>query len=452
MKISIIGCGYVGVVTGLCLADKGHKIYFFDKDKEKITNFKEGKQIIFEKNLKKKFNSAKKKKNIFFCDDISTCINKTSASFICVGTPFHNGNIDLKQIKNVTEKIAKVLVYKKFHTIIYKSTIPPLTIDNYCMPIFKNKLGKNMGKNYKVISNPEFLREGNAISDFENPKRIVVGIRDNQSKKIINSIYSSYKRKSKKIYVDLKTAEFIKYFSNSFFSLLISFSNEIANLSQKLKIDFIEVLKAFKLDARLISNKGQLPEMIRYLKPGIGYGGSCFPKDIKTFIKFAELNNHKINILKEVDKVNTKQPIIISKLIKKEFILKKIKKCLFLGIAFKENTDDIRNSTGISLLNLLSKNKFKIYVYDDLFSKEKFIKNKNLFNSNIKYLSKLWKKINFDAIIINNKSKKYIDMIKYYNKKNNILIYDSRRILEKSNFKNYLGASLSSETVKKKYH
>ena len=140
MKISIIGCGYVGVVTGICLADKGHKIYFFDQDKKKLNNFKTEKKIIFEKNLKKKFLSVKKKKNIFFCNNFNESIFNTEASFICVGTPFKKNNIDLKYIKKVTEQLGSSIANKKKHTVIYKSTIPPQTIENFCIPILKKKI------------------------------------------------------------------------------------------------------------------------------------------------------------------------------------------------------------------------------------------------------------------------------------------------------------------------
>ena len=258
----------------------------------------------------------------------------------------------------------------------------------------------------------------------------------------MNKIYSKYSKKSKIIFVDIKTAEFIKYFSNSFFSLLISFSNEVTNLSHKLGIDFIDVLNAFKLDNRFIAKKKQIPEMIKYLIPGIGYGGSCFPKDVKTFIKFANQKKSNLSILKKVDEINTKQPKIISDLIKKEFKVKKVHKCLILGITFKENTDDIRNSTAISLANFIAKNKFKVYIYDPLFSKKDFLKNRKFFNNRIKYLEKIKKTLKFDALILNNNSKEFLNVIKYFNKKYGSLIYDSRRILDKEKFINYLGTGL----------
>ncbi len=444
MNISIIGCGYVGIVTGVCLADKGHKVYFFDNDPIKLDKFRRGKQIIFEKGLTKKFLSAKNKGNIFFCNNLKEAINKTTASFVCVGTPLKNGNIDLRFIKKITEDFSKILNNKINHSIIYKSTVPPLTIENFCIPILRKKLGKKLGLKFKIISNPEFLREGNAIYDFENPERIIIGIQNISSKNIMNKIYYGYKKKSDIIFVDIKTAEFIKYFSNSFFSLLISFSNEITNLADKINVDFMDVLNAFKLDSRFKSNKNQIPEVIKYLVPGIGYGGSCFPKDVKTFINFANRKKSNLEILKKVDEINLKQPKKISFNIKKEFSKRNVKKCLVLGITFKEGTNDIRNSTSVKLINLMSKQNFKVYMYDPYFLKNEYIKHRKIFDSNVTYLSGVKKGLKIDAIILNNNSKKIMNIVNYYNKKNSTLIYDSRRALDKKKIKNYLGVSLNS--------
>ncbi len=442
MKISIIGCGYVGIVTGVCLADNGHKIFFFDKNKERINNLRSGKNLIFEKNLKKKINSVKRKNNIFFCNNLDDTIRKSDAAFICVGTPLKKNNIDLQYIKHVTSRISEKLKLKKNYSIIYKSTIPPLTVEKICIPILKKKLGSKIDKNFNIIFNPEFLREGNAIYDFENPKRIIVGIRNENSKIILKRIYSKYKKKSKLIFVNIKTAEFIKYFSNAFFSLLISYSNEISNLCYKLGIDYIDVFNSFKLDNRLNYNN-KVPEVINYMVPGIGYGGSCFPKDIRTFIKFAEKNNFNLSILKNVDKINSLQPKMISDIILNKFKEKKIKNCLVLGITFKENTDDIRNSTSIDVINFLAKSRIKIFIYDPIFSEKLFINNKKLFNKKIIYLSKINYKQKFSSIVVNNISTEFRKIIKYYDKKYNSLIFDSRRAFRNEKFRNYLGSGLN---------
>tara|TARA_B100000900_G_scaffold415869_1_gene447612 strand:+ start:3004 stop:4332 length:1329 start_codon:yes stop_codon:yes gene_type:complete len=442
MKISIIGCGYVGIVTGVCLANSGHKIYFYDKDKKKLSDFKSGNNLIFEKNLDNRLNIARKKNNIFFCNTLEESIKESDATFICVGTPLKKKNIDLQYIKKITIQLSKLLQKKKYFSIIYKSTIPPFTVEKTCIPILKKRLGNKINQNINVIFNPEFLREGNAIYDFENPIRIIMGVRNNKSKSILRKIYKKYKNKSKFIFVDIKTAEFIKYYSNAFFSLLISYSNEISNLCYKVGIDYIDVFNSFKLDNRLnINNKN--PELINYMIPGIGYGGSCFPKDVKTFIKFAENNNFNLSILKDVDKINSLQPKIISRIILNKFQEKKIKECLVLGLTFKENTDDIRNSTSLEVINLLAKSKIKIYVYDPIFSKKLFIKNKKLFNYKIKYIEKIDFNQKFNFIVVNNISREFKKILKYYNKRYKSLIFDSRRAFRNEKFKNYLGSSLN---------
>ena len=362
-------------------------------------------------------------------------------AFICVGTPLKKNNINLKYIKNVTIEVADMLKYKKNFSLIYKSTIPPSTVEETCITLLKKKLGNNIDKNLNIIFNPEFLREGNAIYDFENPIRIILGVRNNKSKIILRKIYKKYQKKSKLIFVDIKTAEFIKYHSNAFFSLLISYSNEISNLCSKIGIDYIDVFDAFKLDNRLnINNKN--PEIINYMMPGIGYGGSCFPKDIKTFIKFSEKKNFNLSILKNVDKINTFQPKFISKIILKKFKKKNIKNCLVLGLTFKENTDDIRNSTSIEVVNLLAESKIKVFVYDPIFSKQLFLRNRRLFNKRIKYLDKINFNQKFNSIVVNNISEEFRIIVKHYDKKFDTLIFDSRRAFRNEKINNYLGSGL----------
>jgi UDPglucose 6-dehydrogenase len=440
VNISIIGCGYVGVITGVCLANSGHRIFFFDKEKKKLENLKNGKELIYEKDLEYKFNKAKK--NIFFCNSFEELVKKTDVAFVCVGTPLKKNNINLGYIDEVTFQLSNILEQKKKFTIIYKSTIPPLTVEQRCIPILKKKLGNKIDKNFNIIFNPEFLREGNAIQDFENPIRIILGIRNNKSKNILRIVYKDYIKKAKLIFVNIKTAEFIKYFSNAFFSLLISYSNEISNLCYKLGIDFASVLDAFKLDSRISIGKNY-PELFNYLNPGIGYGGSCFPKDIKTFIKFSEKNNFNLSILKKVDKINSLQPKFISKIILKKFKEKKIKNCLVLGLTFKENTDDIRNSTSIEIVNILANSKTSIFVYDPIFSQRHFKKNKNIFNHKVKYFNCINVNKNFDFIVVNNSSKEYKKIISYFDRKYKSFIFDSRGAFASRKYKNYFRPSLN---------
>ena len=202
------------------------------------------------------------------------------------------------------------------------------------------------------------------------------------------------------------------------------------------------MLDALKMDNRIISNN-KVPELINYMMPGIGYGGSCFPKDIKTFIAFAANNYFNLSILKNVDKINSTQPKVISDIILSKFKKMQIKNCLVLGITFKENTDDIRNSTSIDLINFMAKSKIKIFIYDPIFSKKKFLENKKLFNNKVTYLSKINFNKKFSSIVINNKSSEFKKIIRYYDKKFSSLIFDSRRAFSNQKLNNYFGSGLN---------
>ena len=447
MKVCVIGSGYVGLVTGICFAanDK-HDVVFFDTNFKKIEDLKKDKIDIHEKNLTKRLQSAKKFKKINFSKNLSDGINNSKVIFVTVGTPINKkGNIDLSQIKEVTNQIANVLKKSNsYKVIIYKSTIPPGTISNYCLPIIEKITKKRNGIDFGVASNPEFLREGSAVYDFENPKKIVIGSNDKKTKKIILSIYENYLSNNKIINVNIETSEMIKYFSNSFFALLISFGNQLGNFCEKINVDFMEVLQAVGWDNRFLTKKeNKKPDFLNYLIPGIGYGGSCFPKDIKTLIQTAKKHSTNLSILQEVDKVNESQSEIISKKIFQ--ILKdnkKIKKILVLGATFKENTDDLRNSTSINLINNLSNKNLDISIYDPILIKKNYNQKKSFFHKKVKYLYNLNEIKKYNLIVVNNRSLEFRKILKDYTDKNKVFLFDSRRFFDKKNFKNYSGSGI----------
>ena len=447
MKVCVIGSGYVGLVTGICFAanDK-HDVVFFDTNFKKIEDLKKDKIDIHEKNLTKRLQSAKKFKKINFSKNLSDGINNSKVIFVTVGTPINKkGNIDLSQIKEVTNQIANVLKKSNsYKVIIYKSTIPPGTISNYCLPIIEKITKKRNGIDFGVASNPEFLREGSAVYDFENPKKIVIGSNDKKTKKIILSIYENYLSNNKIINVNIETSEMIKYFSNSFFALLISFGNQLGNFCEKINVDFMEVLQAVGWDNRFLTKKeNKKPDFLNYLIPGIGYGGSCFPKDIKTLIQTAKKHSTNLSILQEVDKVNESQSEIISKKIFQ--ILKdnkKIKKILVLGATFKENTDDLRNSTSINLINNLSSKNLDISIYDPILIKKNYNQKKSFFHKKIKYLYNLNEIKKYNLIVVNNRSLEFRKILKDYTDKNKVFLFDSRRFFDKKKFKNYSGSGI----------
>jgi len=447
MKVCIIGSGYVGLVTGICFAanDK-HDVVFFDTNFKKIEDLKKDKIDIHEKNLTKRLQSAKKFKKINFSKNLSDGINNSKVIFVTVGTPINKkGNIDLSQIKEVTNQIANVLKKSNsYKVIIYKSTIPPGTISNYCLPIIEKITKKRNGIDFGVASNPEFLREGSAVYDFENPKKIVIGSNDKKTKKIILSIYENYLSNNKIINVNIETSEMIKYFSNSFFALLISFGNQLGNFCEKINVDFMEVLQAVGWDNRFLTKKeNKKPDFLNYLIPGIGYGGSCFPKDIKTLIQTAKKNSTNLSILQEVDKVNESQSKIITKKIFQ--ILKdnkKIKKILVLGATFKENTDDLRNSTSIDLINNLSNKNLDISIYDPILIKKNYNQKKSFFHKKVKYLYNLKAIKKYNMIVVNNRSLEFSKLLKDYKNKDDVFLFDSRRFFDKKKFKNYSGSGI----------
>ena len=447
MKVCVIGSGYVGLVTGICFAanDK-HDVIFFDTNFKKIEDLKKDKIDIHEKNLTQRLQSAKKFKKINFSKNLSDGINNSKVIFVTVGTPINKkGNIDLSQIKEVTNQIANVLKKSSsYKVIIYKSTIPPGTISNYCLPIIEKITKKRNGIDFGVASNPEFLREGSAVYDFENPKKIVIGSNDKKTKKIILSIYENYLSNNKIINVNIETSEMIKYFSNSFFALLISFGNQLGNFCEKINVDFMEVLQAVGWDNRFLTKKeNKKPDFLNYLIPGIGYGGSCFPKDIKTLIQTAKKHSTNLSILQEVDKVNERQSEIISKKIFQ--ILKdnkKIKKILVLGATFKENTDDLRNSTSINLINNLSSKNLDISIYDPILIKKNYNQKKSFFHKKVKYLYNLNEIKKYNLIVVNNRSLEFRKILKDYTDKNKVFLFDSRRFFDKKKFKNYSGSGI----------
>ncbi|MCK5418281.1 MAG: UDP-glucose/GDP-mannose dehydrogenase family protein, partial [Desulfobacterales bacterium] len=348
MKISIIGSGYVGLVTGVCLADKGHSIICVDADHEKVENINQGVPPIYEQGLKELL-----KKNIHFnlraTVDLHQAVIDTEVSLITVGTPFDGEKIDLAQIKEASHQIGEALRDKdSYHLVVVKSTVVPGTTDDVVLPILEKAARKKAGTDFGVGMNPEFLREGVAVEDFMRPDRIVLGAIDPKSLDWMEKIYQCFENIDK-VRTNNRTAEMIKYTSNSLLATMISFSNEIANLSAAIgDIDVTEVMQGVHLDKRLSpifeNGKRVVPPIIEFLKAGCGFGGSCFPKDVKALIAHGKQIGKPMKLLNAVIEVNQKQPREIIALIKKYFPdLRKIRIAI-LGLAFKPGTDDMRES------------------------------------------------------------------------------------------------------------
>ena len=374
MKLCMIGTGYVGLVSGVCFSDLGNDVICVDKDQDKINNLQKGIIPIYEPGLEELVRKNYKNKKLKFSTDLDNSIKKSDIVFICVGTPTKKNGIgaDLSQIYSVSKEISKSI--NKFKIIITKSTVPVTTGDEIEKILLK-KVNKNK---FSVISNPEFLREGEAIRDFIYPDRVVVGANDKKSANILKNLYSPLISKGAKfISTNRRAAELIKYASNAFLATKITFINEIANLCEKTDIDVEDISIGIGLDKRIGS---------RFLRAGPAYGGSCFPKDTKAIVTTADKFKTNLSVIKSVIKSNTLRSKLLLKKVDKILNNKlKNKKICFLGVTFKANTDDMRDSSSLEMIPFLSKKGAKIKYYDPTGLKKEFNKLKNVSFSNSIY-------------------------------------------------------------------
>lgn len=347
MKITVVGTGYVGLVTGIGLAELGHTVYGVDIDDQKIAKLKRAEVPFYEPGLKellkKNFNLGRLK----FTHKLSEVINQSEFIFICVGTPPQpDGAADLSFIKAAATEISRYAQTGKM--VVVKSTVPVGTGH-----MLEKILNKKNGRIFKSVSCPEFLREGRAVYDFFQPDRIVVGaVKESTAYRVMN-LFS--KIKTHKLITSRETAELIKYASNAFLATKISFINEIANLCERLGADVDEVSKGMGLDNRIGP---------KFLQAGIGYGGSCFPKDVRALKQLAGGSGYDFRLLKAVIEVNNKQRKFFIEKIKKELGNLNRKTVTVLGLAFKDNTDDIRESAALDIVRALKKAGARVKVYD----------------------------------------------------------------------------------------
>ncbi len=370
MKICMIGTGYVGLVSGVCFADLGNDVICIDRDKNKINDLKNGIIPIYEPGLEELVLKNYKNGRLRFSTNLRNSVNKSDLIFICVGTPTKkNGKAaDLSQVFDVTKEISKSI--SRFKIIITKSTVPVTTGDK----IEKIILKKKSHKLFSVVSNPEFLREGEAIRDFIYPDRIVIGTINKRSNKILKNLYSPLISKGAKyINTSRRAAELIKYASNAFLATKISFINEIANLCEKINVNVEDISIGMGLDKRIGS---------RFLRAGPAYGGSCFPKDTKAITTTADNFKTNLSIIKSVIKSNKNRSELLLK--RTVSLLKgKIKKknICFLGVTFKANTDDMRDSACLTMIPSLLKKGAIVNYYDPTGKKKELSKYKKVFYS-----------------------------------------------------------------------
>jgi len=360
MKVTIIGSGYVGLVTGACFAEIGHTVLCLDSNKKKINNLKKGIVPIHENSLDRLVNFNLKEKRLRFSTSAKEAINFSNIIFIAVDTPQKkNGEANLTAIKNVCKEIAKYL--KPEAIIVEKSTVPVGTSD-YIKKILKDNLPKSKkNMSFHIVSNPEFLKEGTAVDDFMKPDRIIIGLEDESLKDIFKILYSPLDRKFNKIqFMDIKSSELTKYASNAMLATKISFINELANIANLLGVDIENVRKGMGADKRI---------GYEFLYPGCGYGGSCFPKDINALIFSAKEKSYKPSLLNAVESVNNEQKLVLCKKINKFFNKKLSGKTIAVwGLAFKPNTNDVRFATSTVTIQYLIDKGVTIKAYDPIAS------------------------------------------------------------------------------------
>ena len=414
MKLCMIGTGYVGLVSGVCFSDLGNDVICVDKNLKKINDLKKGIIPIYEPSLEELISKNYKNKRLKFSTNLHESVSKSDIIFICVGTPTKkNGNgADLSQIYSVAKEIRKSI--SRFKIIINKSTVPVTTGDEI-EKIISQKISKKL---FSVVSNPEFLREGEAIRDFTYPDRIIIGTDNNKSDKILKNLYSPLLSKGAKyINTSRRAAELIKYSSNAFLATKITFINEMANLCEKIGVDIEDISIGMGLDKRIGS---------RFLRAGPAYGGSCFPKDTKAIANTADKFKANLSIIKSVIKSNDNRS---SLLLKRVFnILKgkiKNKNISFLGVTFKANTDDMRDSSCLNMIPSLVKKGAKINYYDPTGEKSELKKFKNVnFLDNINTAIK-----DSDLIIIHTEWNEFKTInFKKEVKNKKMIIFDMRNI------------------------
>ena len=414
MKLCMIGTGYVGLVSGVCFSDLGNDVICVDKDLTKIDNLKKGIIPIYEPGLQELVLKNVKNKKLSFSDDLKSSVKKSDIIFICVGTPTKKGgkNADLSQIYSVSKELAKSI--NKYKIIITKSTVPVTTGDEI-EKILNKKISKTK---FSVVSNPEFLREGEAIRDFTFPDRVVVGSNDLKSNKILKNLYLPLIVKGAKyLHTTRRAAELIKYASNAFLATKITFINEIANLCEQININVDDISIGMGLDQRIGS---------RFLRSGPAYGGSCFPKDTKAITSTADKFNTNLSVIKSVIKSNDNRSQLLLKRIYKILNNKiKNKNISFLGVTFKANTDDMRDSSSLTMIPQLSKKGAFIKYYDPTGFKNNFQKYKN-----VRYMKSIDRCLdNADLIIIHTEWNDFKSLnFKKLLKNNRVIIYDMRNL------------------------
>ncbi len=412
INITVIGAGYVGLVASACLADMGNRVICVDCNKEKINLLNKGIIPLYEPGLEELVKTNIEAKRLSYSDDINYAVKNSLICIIAVGTPpKEDGSVDLSYVFKAAKDIACVM--DGYRVIVDKSTVPVGTSSKIAQII-----KENTNFDFDVVSNPEFLKQGNAIDDFLSPDRVIIGVDSKKALKIMQELYSPYFRKENRIIImDIKSAEMTKYASNAFLAAKISFINEIALLCEKTGADVEMVRRGMGADSR-IGNQ--------FLFPGLGYGGSCFPKDVRALIKTGEENNCETELLRAVEEVNKRQRYkFIDKILKRFNNDIKDKTFALWGLSFKPKTSDLREAPSITIINELLKKGAKIKAYDP----KAMQSAKLIFEDKIEYSKTSYDALSgSDALILITEWSEFrrIDINKIKNSLKTPLIFDGR--------------------------
>lgn len=445
MKLSIVGTGYVGLISGLCLSEKGHHVTCVDVDTNKVGQINQGHAPIHEKGLEGLLN-----RNVghrfFATTDLRQAVSDSTITVIAVGTPFDGNQIDLTSVKKASREIGLILRDKSaYHVVVVKSTVVPGTTEETVLPLLEEGSGKEAGKSFGVGMNPEFLREGDAVNDFMNPDRILLGGIDDRSVTSLKELYSVFGD------VDIvettcRTAEMIKYTANALLATMVSFSNEMANLCAAVDdVDVVDVMRGVHLDKRLTpilpGGARTVPEFLRYLEAGCGFGGSCLPKDVKALRAFGEQRGQSMRLMAAVLGVNAEQYKQVMHRLYKHFPRLEGVTVAVLGLAFKPGTDDVRGSPAIPIVQELLGDRAKVKAFDPIASREA---QRVLDNQDVEYCATLESTIeDVDAVLVLTRWSEFArlpDLLRQMVCAP--VVIDARRMLDKHEIPRYEGIGL----------
>jgi UDPglucose 6-dehydrogenase len=412
MKISVIGAGYVGLVTAAALASKGHDVTVVDIDKARVEAINRKKSPIFEEGLEDLLSSCIESGHLRATGDYQKIL-ATDITLICVGTPSNpDGSMDLSYIKECAVGIGKILAAKKGrHTVVVRSTVVPGTTKNVIIPILEQYSGKKANVDFDVAMNPEFLQEGKALQGFFNPDRIIIGEEEQSAGDMVEKLYKGIS--APVVRLDITTAEMIKFSSNAFLATKISFINEIGNICRRLGIDVYDVVKGISFDYRIGD---------RFLNAGIGFGGSCLPKDLKALVHTSRILDYQPRLLDSVLEVNRNQILNMLRMAEKKLGTLKGKTVCVLGVAFKPNTDDVRNAPSLEVIRLLIEKGASVKAYDPMAMPNA----RRVLPDKVQYCNSAREAVNgCDAVLVITEWDEFKDENLYRGK----VVFDGRRVL-----------------------